>query len=325
MSFQVDLSDTEQGFVMPVETVEQQTPKRSRKKVQQEEVEEETFVNCLQNKTVIVRFVLKEHGNITNPKHVLYGGMAETATRFFVVPMSKTGSLINPLTQDEQKYLEHILGYEEGYLNAFKRKDNYWTSDNFKVRLTKQDNLLDLSNPDDYIKYKVLLLNSDEICPSMQELLDAPKATYQFVIVDEEIENNRELDEMNVGMKASMLLGKILSEPNKIRLIVQILAGKPIAKTSSEAFLKKEAYKYIQANPKMFIAIAEDKYIDTKVFIQSCVEAGIIKVNGNFYYDDNMNPLAPDNAEPTFTNAAIFLNQPRNQSLKLKLEAKLKQ
>ena len=36
-------------------------------------------VNILRNERVIVRHIPKETGMVTNPKHVLYGGMAEGA------------------------------------------------------------------------------------------------------------------------------------------------------------------------------------------------------------------------------------------------------
>lgn len=57
------------------------------KEEKKKEVEEKSLVNCLRNKRVIVRHLPRQSRMVSNPKHVLYGGMAENATRTFVVPM----------------------------------------------------------------------------------------------------------------------------------------------------------------------------------------------------------------------------------------------
>ena len=49
---------------------------------------------CLRNERVIVRFVPRQSGIITNPKHILYGGMAEGAIRKFTVPKLSSGMFV---------------------------------------------------------------------------------------------------------------------------------------------------------------------------------------------------------------------------------------
>ena len=48
------------------------------------------FVNCLRNERVIVKFVHNEKGLISDPKHVLYGGLGKFKRRF-VVPVLQSG------------------------------------------------------------------------------------------------------------------------------------------------------------------------------------------------------------------------------------------
>ena len=67
-------------------------------------------------------------------------------------------------------------------MSMYKKENNFW-SDAYpnginSVTLHKQDNYFDLSNPVDYIKYKILLANKNLIAPSLQVLEDRPKATY---------------------------------------------------------------------------------------------------------------------------------------------------
>jgi hypothetical protein len=126
--------------------------------------EKKTIINPLQNKRVIVRHLHKD-SKITDKRHLLYGGMAENAVKTFTVPViASTGVLKNVLTNSEKEFFENLLGVN---MSVHNKKDNYW--DNFKVRLTKSDNYLDLSVPEDYIKYKVLLANTNLICPSMKD------------------------------------------------------------------------------------------------------------------------------------------------------------
>ena len=57
-------------------------------KAQRTEVTETVeYVSCLRKEKITVRYIPKESGMITNPKHVFYGGMAENAVRMFTVPI----------------------------------------------------------------------------------------------------------------------------------------------------------------------------------------------------------------------------------------------
>ena len=56
------------------------------------------LINCLRNERIIVRHIPKVGGMITNPKHILYGGMAENAIKIFTVPRLSSGMFVNVLT-----------------------------------------------------------------------------------------------------------------------------------------------------------------------------------------------------------------------------------
>lgn len=107
-------------------------------------VKNNALINCLRKERVIVRHIPKEGGMITNPKHVLYGGMAENASRTFVVPRLSSGMFVNVLTDAEKAFLEEIMGLEYNSLSIYKKVDNFWDDSNengiSKVTLKKQDN-----------------------------------------------------------------------------------------------------------------------------------------------------------------------------------------
>lgn len=307
-----------------MQRVEPKVIKKTRRKEKRDESENSDLVCCLRKERIIVKHLPKETGLVTNPKHLLYGGMAESAVRWFTVPRLSSGAYVNVLTNSEKAYLEEVMGLEYNALSIYNKVDNYW--DNFMVRLTKQDNYLDLSNPEDYIKYKVLLANRDYIAPSLQEVEDHPKATYQFVIIHENEESKASKKKLSATMQAYMEFGKIQENPDILRTIIETIDGRPVAKTSKIEFLQDKVGKLIQADSKLFVKVVTDPMLNTKVLIKKAVEEGLISNRGGMLYlKSDGTPLCEDNEEPTLNFAAKYLNMPKHQELKLSLEAKLKQ
>ena len=308
------------------ETEMPKTGRRGRKAMVEEEGH--PLINCLRNERVIVRYINKPNGKITNPKHVLYGGMAENAKRTFCVPMLSSGRYVNVLTDDEKRFLEDIMGLEPNALSIYRKVDNFWDDSNgmgiSKVTLGKQDNYLDLSTPEGYIKYKILLANKEYIAPSLEELESMHKATYQFVIVSENSESKMAQDNMTVTMKCYTTYGKLEDNPGALRHIVETLTGNRLSSNTKKEFLQTKINELIQANPKTFLKVATDPMLNTKVLIKDCVEAGLIAQRGNQYYIKEGNIPMCDNGDPTLNVAAQWLNLPKYQTMKLSLEAKLK-
>jgi len=97
-----------------------------------------------------------------------------------VVPKDgRNGELKDPLTKEERDYFESKasgLALEKGDLSTLKRENNYWS--NFRVKLDKNVLQLDLSNAMDYLRYKVLAVNTEIIAPSAEDKY--AKGTYRF-------------------------------------------------------------------------------------------------------------------------------------------------
>lgn len=299
-------------------------PKAVEKQKKQAVVEEEDTINCLRNERIIVRFVPKESGIVRDPKHILYGGMAEGAVKWFTVPKLSSGMFVNVLTDKEKSFLEDIMGLEFNALSIYKKVDNFW--ENAMVRLTKGDNFLNLSDPDDYIKYKILLANKAYIAPSLQELQDYPKATYQFVIIQEGEEVKNAKKDMNFTMQSYMEFGKIQDDTLILRTIIETIDGRPTSKNSKLEFLQEKVNNLIKADAKLFLRVATDPLLPTKSLIKKAIEEGVISNRGGMLYlKSDGTPLCGDNEEPTLNMAAKYLNLPKNQDLKFSIEAKVKE
>ena len=160
----------------------------------------------------------------------------------------------------------------------------------------------------------------------MRVLEDTPKATYQFVIIEEGEEDKIAQDNMSTTMKCYKEFGKIEEDIDTLKMIVEILDGRPVSANVKLPFLKTKINGLIQGNSKMFLHVVSDPLLSTKVFIRKCVENRIISDRGNFLYiaKDNT-PLCENGQEPTLNVAAVFLNSPKNQDIKFMLESYLNQ
>lgn len=281
-------------------------------------------MSCLRNEQIIVRYLPRATYMVQNPKHVLYGGLALGAFRDFVVPIyPSNGAYKNVLTNDEKRFLEEYMGLEEGALSIHKKTDNFWN--NFSVRLTKEDTILNLADPMDYIKYKVLLCNSLYVASSLAELEDNPKATYQFVLIKENEESASNMKKLNYSMESYMLLGQFKNDLNTLRVLLELLEGRPISQKISEDACMAKLQTHIQENAKLFVKTATDKLLPAKVLIKRCVEEKFIAKRGNYYYLASSNePLCNANQEPVLNVAAAYLMDPKNQELRFSLEEKIK-
>jgi len=302
-------------------------PKRSYNK-HKEEYHEDEAPNCLRNERVIVRFVPRPT-TIQNPNHILYGGLAENATVSYVVPRLTTGVFKNVLTDKEKEFLEKAMGLEYNALSIYKKHDNFWDDSNSlgigRVTLHKQDNYLDLKNPEDYIRYKILLANSDEIAGSLQELEDHPKATYRFVMISESSEASLHSKNMSVTMQCYKEYGKFEDDIDTLRVLVELLEGRPTSPKVKLDWLQGKINEHIQAKPKQFLSIVKDGTLPMKVLIKKSVEAGLIgKKNDCYFLRSDGKPLCEMNEESTLNNAARYISSPKHQELLFMLQAKVK-
>lgn len=308
-------------------------------KVKKEEINEEIpmeetrqesqLVNCLRNEKIIVRYISKPSTLVKDPKHVLYGGMAETSTKTFVVPMLTSGVFKNVLTDEEKDFLEYIMGLEYNALSVYKKYDNFWSSASTEgiaeVELTKGDNYLDLSNPIDYIKYKILLANKDFICPSMEEYNERPKASYQYVIISHNTESKDLSNRVNYKKEAYKELGKLGNDFDTLKTVMELIEKRPISPTVKIEFLEAKADDVITKDAKKFLTVVKDPLLSKKVLLNKCVEAGVVGKRGEGYYlrEDNT-PLCDFGQEPTISVAAAYLNAPKHQELLFSLQDKVK-
>lgn len=321
-SFQ-DIPMTEVPTPMPTEVEETPAQKFTAR-------EPKHTVNCLRNEQVIVRFVPSQSAMVHQSGHVLDGGMAENATRTYVVPRLKSGIYKNVLTNAEKECLEEVMQLEPNALSIHKKTNNFWDDSNEqgvnRVTLHKHDNVLNLSDPVDYIKYKILLANSDLIAPSLEELQERPQATYQFVIIHEQEEARHDAGGISVMQKCFAEYGKIENDADTLRTIIEIFTKRPTSANTKLPAIQKEIFNCIQKDDRKFLKIITDPLLRFKTTIVIAAEAGILakKNDGYYYLMEDGRPLCELNETSTLDNAAKYISNPKRQDLLFRIEGKLK-
>lgn len=297
----------------------------SNKKKESEKMAEEIKVNPLRKERVFVRFVPHESGLAgADKKHVLSGARANGSTTTFSVPiLSSTKTYKNVLTNDEKDFLEQALRLEKNALSVYNTTNNFWQS--YKVKINTKEGLhLDLSNPEDYIKYKVLLANNDFVAPSVQERIDRPKKSYQFEMVSENNEADMENVKVDALISGARELGKIENDADTMRVLAEMIDTRPYGQNTEKAFLRARLANLLQQDPKTFYRNITDPLLHTKVVIRRAQELGKVSRRGEFFYLASSGaPLCEDGENPTYAIAARYLNAPAHQDIKFLLESEI--
>jgi len=270
----------------------------------------------LPKEKILVRFIKRQTGFITNPDHIGFGGMLEGATVTLPAKQDRAGNYIEVLTRDEQKGLEEYMGVDENYLSIHKPKDNFW--DTVKINLGKEGLWLDLENAYDFIKYKILLTYNDMISPSITETKH--KKGYKFEIVRKIDQDNRDSDEVGYDIQAYKLFGKYEDSREQLAGIIRVLGGKS-ASTNDHGWLIKEVGKLVKKDPKRFVEVLTDPNYKIKLFIEKGISKKAIMNNRGKYTTKDGISLCEEGETPTLVNAIKFLNNIKNQEIKLAIEA----
>lgn len=279
----------------------------------------------LRSEKITVKYIIKPNPSIKDPKHVGYGGLFENTEISIPAPTMDNNKMKNLLTNEEKEGLEYILnGMSHDKDISLSVYGPFWKESAknqglLPIFLSKSDTILDLSDPFDYIKYKVLKA-SPIVADGLENIRS--KATNRFVLVAEGAQAKKDQEAVGSTVVAYEKYVEYKNNKSVLRYILRGL-GKYTSKKQDLSFLQIEAAKLIQKDPSMFVAMAADKLIKGKVLIEECVENNIIIKKDKKYYTQDNDPIS-DGDSPTFDVAAGYLVSALGQDMRLSLEARLK-
>lgn len=273
----------------------------------------------LPNKTVKVKFIRRKTGMArdVDDNHIISGGMLNGSFKKIFVPLTRQNQLANVLSNEEKTFLESPDGLNID-LSVYSNKD-FWL--NRFVRLRKGDNYLDLSNPIDYISYKILLANKKLIAENWKSR--NKDLSYIFAIVEDGEESVIKRSKFSSKKKAIKLYMNIENNSQVLRSVIKLIEGKVVSKTSGLEFLQEMVENIIENNPERFVGLMEDANFETKMFINEAEDLGVIVKQGNKYATSDGLELCRKGELPTFTNAVEYLTDPLNKEVLDVIEVKM--
>lgn len=174
--------------------------------------------------------------------------LVDGAKRSYVAPILRNGQYANVLTDAEKDFFESPeagMDLKPGDLSIYKRDNNFW--DTFSIILTKDGVTLDKSNPYQYLQYKILLANNEEIASSLEDLRNKRKASYKFVLVDSNEEALISSKEADVEESAWSVYGDIKNDRSKMFDVLRIYGRKPSGE-ATDNFLRSQIKSLLKAN-----------------------------------------------------------------------------
>jgi len=257
----------------------------------------------LPNEEIIVKFIARKKGMAAHvaDNHVIAGGMMSKSKLKYQAPIQSNGAIANILTKAEKNYLEEATG-----LNLSVYGDFFKT---FFVSLFKDDasNHFKLWDPMDFISYKILMACTNEIAPDWEARNLNPE--YRFAITRVGEVQDEKKKKLDVKKKAFKLYGKIEDDKGKLISVLKLLTNNPIA--------------IVDTAPKAFLDVVEDPNFETKALINRGMEARVILKEGNQYSTNDGIILSTSGEIATFAAAVRFLNDDKNQEIRLFIEARI--
>lgn len=242
----------------------------------------------------------------------------ESSSYGFVPKRDTNGTFVNPLTSEEADFLEKHpgLSLKVGDLSVHKKENNYW-SQMKSIRLRKNDETLDLSDPVDYIKYKILLTYTDRIAPDQQSIRN--KATYKYAIVDLDYEDSKKSVLADLSADAYVEYSKIRNDRGALADICFLLTNKRVSSSTTVEWLKGEVGTYVNKNPKRFLEVVRDEDLQLKVLLEKAVTYNSVAKDGTAYRTQGGDLMGVDK-----TAAILFLKNPSNSDHRIIIEEQVR-
>jgi len=291
-------------------------------------VKDKKLKSPLINKKVQIALVEQKPNSLYKDKD--QATLLTGASKSFGCPVNQYGTLINPLEEWEQAYLEEKLKIDlnTNVINTMAQPyTGFWSTKKAKLKITKPSKSvssatikLNLSDPIQFILYKIALINP-RVCNKWSDRYE--KKEYEFVIKDGEVELE---EEIAYTKQESSVLKYIFSIENSKKKLFDLLRlygsnknARRVEYTSSANFIFNELMKLTRIKSevrKLYkITTLGEKDIHSKIFLADAVTAGFIEKRGSEY-----RLMGGDKIGSNEIDTIYYLEDDKNQSIKLKIQ-----
>lgn len=241
---------------------------------------------------------------------------------------SNSGRLKKVLTDEEQDALENYMQID---LNPYKTEDNYFESKAARIVFNKDSKDLEsatvelnLSDPIDYIKYKIAL-NHNKVAPSWNKRMNSMEYEYAVKESDEDIS-----EEINYSKKEDFVFEKLLEKKDNYQFLENALRIyvtehdklKKIPQDASKDWIYSKLKEYTRNASTLTnlynILNLEQADFHWKGMIYKAISKGLIQYSNTGYKTVHGELLGY-----TIDDVVNYLNSPKGGEIKLLLEKQL--
>lgn len=254
----------------------------------------------------------------TNPKESENNFLYGKAHKRYTLPRTQVGgNFVNPFKSDQERWaVESALSMDKDSLSVNKRENNFWTKTYQGVILTKDERILDLSDPNDYISYCVLMTNKHEIAPDEDSIKKTPYC--KFAIVDLGYEDTQSAVKSDLIADAAVEFAKIRN--NRSALVDALYLLNPTMRVAPDAtleWLKGQVGNHMTKDPARFIRVLNDPQANTRILIAKAIHCKAITIDKGVYRtSDRIVGISLD-------GAIGYLNEPINADFRSLIEAQV--
>lgn len=248
------------------------------------EVDKVKKFSCLKNEIVLVKAVEENVATWVEKGKDGYLRLENTEV-VYDAPLTSSG-ISQVLSEVERKELEHLMDStrKQGWLSSYKREENVWRGKNrYKVIIPPAGISLALNKPIEFIKYKILLANTDDIAPSFETRLDR---AYLFYMDFKSVMDRTKASRVDTKIEVAKYLSKLMSDDSKLRDVLLVLHRgdtRIIPKKVDLEAMKALLSDYVDKKTKVFLEIVKDPELKYKIMFYRGLENGVFVRNRGEY------------------------------------------
>jgi uncharacterized protein YqgQ len=210
----------------------------------------------------------------------------------------------------ERKYFERVLGLNLDPNSAENHFNKHYDSDNKRDRPTMVniENKLDLNlnNPADMLRYKILLCHTAEIARSKEVYNQEKRPSTLFLMVQKNTDVSDIVEKAMLGAEAAKYYLEIVADKDKMLKFLTTVNKVYDYRTDIQK-LKAEVTKIYQADAKAFIDACTDVYADLKWVLTKARQMNVLDMNAA-----NKTFSTKSGERYTFDKLIEYFKDPRN-------------
>jgi len=252
---------------------------------------------------------LEQIDNKHDGLHIFSGAEIWISPELDNVGLVKTG-----LTDQEARELEIKMGMKTMALSPYSKET--WANPKIYAKVPQSGVVIDCDRSElDKIRYAYLSV-CDKVALSYEDANEDPRK--EFVLSNQEVEASYDSKRVMIKVDA-MKKFTAMSFNEQIDFLRIYEEGKfKVSKSATPDFVVATLGKIVDEQPQKFLDLVNNPDYKTLVFIQECLQAGVMKKNGPKYYISGGDLIGN-----SLTETVANLQDPSYSQVKVSLKAKI--